>query len=383
MRYRPYGTTGLKLSVLGFGCMRFPMTDDKHMKEDEAIEMLRHAIDHGVNYLDTAWFYCNGESEIVVGKALKDGYRDKVVLSTKNPIHEPDAAKWRSRLDEQLKKLDVDCIDVYHYHGMNWKDWTENMDIPGGPATEMRKAQDEGLVKHRAFSFHDKPENLIKLIDTEEFAGMLVQYNMLDRSNEEGIAHAKEKGMGVIVMGPVGGGRLAHPSNEISQLAGEGAESTPQAALKFVMANQNVTVALSGMGSLEQVKENIAVAENAGELSESDWEQIAKNLDKVKELADLYCTGCNYCMPCPNDVDIPRNFELMNYHRIWGLTDYAKEQYARLREKKQKDDSVIDVSAEACIQCGECEPKCPQNIPIMEQLEEVARVLGKQASSIR
>ena len=149
MQYREYGKTGLKLSVLGFGCMRFPMTEDSHVKEEPTIEMLRYGIDHGINYIDTAYFYCNHESEIVVGKALKDGYRDKVVLSTKNPVHEPDGPKWRSRLDEQLRKLDTDRIDVYHFHGINWEAWTTKLDVPNGPSTEMRKALDEGIVKHR------------------------------------------------------------------------------------------------------------------------------------------------------------------------------------------------------------------------------------------
>ena len=375
MQYREYGRTGLKLSVLGFGCMRFPMTEDNHVDEEPTIEMLRYGIDHGINYIDTAYFYCNHESEIVVGKALKDGYRDRVVLSTKNPVHESDGAKWRSRLDEQLTKLDTDRIDVYHFHGINWETWTTKLDVPNGPATEMRKAVDEGIVKHQVFSFHDTPENLIKLIDTGFFEGVLLQYNLLDRANEEGIAYANEKGLGVVVMGPVGGGRLAHPSPEIAQMAGENITSTPEAALRFVMGNPGVTVALSGMGSLEQVKQNIATAEQAGDLTEHDWKTVAKNLDQVKELADLYCTGCNYCMPCPHDVDIPANFELMNLYRVWGLKDLARERYAKLGKKKQGE-AFVEAWAEACFGCGECEPKCPQHIPIRDQLEEVAKVLG-------
>jgi predicted aldo/keto reductase-like oxidoreductase len=354
--------------------MRFPMTDEKHVREDEAIEMLRYGIDNGINYIDTAWFYCGGESEIVVGKALKDGYREKVVLSTKNPIHEPDGEKWRRRLEEQLKKLDTDVIDVYHFHGINWKDWNEN--LIHGPAQEMRRAQDEGLIRHRAFSFHDSPENLIKLIDTDEFEGVLLQYNLLDRANEEGIDYAAEKGLGVVVMGPVAGGRLAAPSDEIGKLMPMNVQSTPDAALRFVIGNPNVTVALSGMSNLREVRENIATANSAGPLTDEQKDQIQRNLSEVKALADLYCTGCKYCMPCPNDVDIARNFELMNYYRVWGLEEYAKMQYAKLREKKV-DDKVIEAWAEACLGCGECEPKCPQNIPIVDRLAEVAETLGE------
>lgn len=373
MEYRAYGRTGLKLSVLGFGCMRFPMIDEQHVREDETIEMLRYGIDHGINYIDTAWFYCGGESESVIAKALRDGYREKVVLATKNPIHEPDGDKWRRRLEEQLEKLDTDVIDVYHFHGTNWKDWNEN--LLHGPAREMRRAQDEGLIKHRAFSFHDTPENLIKLIDTDEFEGVLLQYNLLDRSNEDGIAYAAEKGLGVVVMGPVAGGRLAAPSGEIGKLMPMKVKSTPEAALRFVIGNPDVTVALSGMSNLNEVRENIATANSAGKLSAAEQKQIQANLAEVTALADLYCTGCKYCMPCPNDIDIARNFELMNFYRVWGLKDYAKKEYARLGKKKS-DDATIEAWAEACTECGECEPKCPQNIPIVERLSEVADTLA-------
>lgn len=379
MKYRAYGRTGLKLSQLGFGCMRLPMKDD-HVVEDEAIRMLRHAVDHGVNYLDTAYFYCSHESEPVVGKALKDGYREKVVLSTKNPVHEPDGARWREVLEDQLRKLDVDRIDVYHFHGLNWRDWTEKMTVKGGPAEEMRRAKEEGLIGHTAFSFHDKPENLLKLVDTGEFEGVLLQYNLLDRSNEGGIAYAREKGLGVVVMGPVGGGRLAAPSGEIAKLLPGNVQSTPEAALRFVMGNPNVTVALSGMSTMGQVVENLETADRASVLSQEEWDQIQKNLGEVKALADLYCTGCNYCMPCPNDIDIPRNFLLMNYYRMWGLKDYAKDGYKRLAKKKVRredgSEEIVEAWAAGCFACGECEPKCPQNIPIPKQMEEVAAALG-------
>jgi len=379
MKYREYGRTGLKLSQLGFGCMRLPMQDD-HVVQDEAIRMLRHAIDNGINYVDTAYYYCNHESEIVIGKALKDGYRERTVLSTKNPVHEPDGAKWREVLEDQLRKLDVDRIDVYHFHSINWADWTEKMSIKGGPRDEMRRAKDEGLIGHIAFSFHDNPESLIKLVDTGEFEGVLLQYNLLDRANEGGIAYAREKGLGVVVMGPVGGGRLAAPSGEIAKLLPGNVQSTPEAALRFVMGNPNVTVALSGMSTMEQVVENLATANKATALSEEEWAQIQRNLSEVKALADLYCTGCNYCMPCPNDIDIPRNFLLMNYYRVWGLRDFAKERYAQLKEKKVRredgTEEIVEAWAEACHSCGKCEPKCPQKIPIPEQMKEVAAALG-------
>lgn len=375
MQYRQYGNTGIKLSALGFGCMRLPMVDG-NVDEDKSIEMIRYAIDHGVNYFDTAYMYCNDQSEIVLGKALKDGYRERIYLSTKNPSGDPDGSKWRRILEHQLEKLQVDYIDFYHFHGIGWQRWIETYTAPGGPLDQSRKAQEEGLIRYRVFSFHDSPDALFKLIDTGEFVGMTVQYNLLDRSNEEAIAYAASKGMGVVVMGPVGGGRLGAPSPEIQRMIPGGVKSTAEVALRFVLANPNVTVALSGMSTMEQVVENIATASRTEPLTEEEKAHVMAALEENRRLAELYCTGCNYCMPCPNGVDIPANFRAMNYYRVYGLRDHARWEYSRLGQRKV-DGELRPAWAEACLECGECEPKCPQKIEIIRQLRETAAALGK------
>ncbi len=374
MQYREYGKTGMRLSTLGYGCMRLPSVDGE-VDEDEAIRCLREAVERGVNYFDTAWFYHGGNSEIVLGRALKDGYRERIFLSTKNKEKTTDGKKWRSLLDEQLVKLDVDYLDVYHFHGINWEQWTEKLSVPGGPLDEMRNAQKEGIVKHCAFSFHGDAGDVMKLVDTGEFDGMLVQYNLLDRSNEEGIAYANSKGMGVIVMGPVGGGRLGGASKALQEMIPGDVKSTPEAALRFVMSNPNVTVALSGMSAMDHVLQNTETASKEEALSPEEREQIEAMLEENKRLSDLYCTGCNYCMPCPNDVDIPGNFRLMNFLKVYDLDAHARDGYSGMAKKKV-DGVETDVSASACHQCGECEPKCPQDIPIIDQLEEVAEALA-------
>ena len=216
----------------------------------------------------------------------------------------------------------------------------------------------------------------MKLIDTGEFEGMLCQYNLLDRLNEEAIAHAHEKGLGVAIMGPVGGGRLVAPSERIQEIVG-GAKSTPEVALRFVLSNPNVTLALSGMNSIAMVEENAATVSREETLTAEEKQKVLGMLTETKRLSDLYCTGCNYCMPCPNDIDIPANFSAMNYHRVWGLEEHARQLYERLGKKKKPDGTVVEAWAEACIECGECEPKCPQNIPIREQLKETAAALGE------
>jgi predicted aldo/keto reductase-like oxidoreductase len=216
---------------------------------------------------------------------------------------------------------------------------------------------------------------MIKCIDTGLFATLTCQYNLLDRANEKAMAHAHEKGMGVIIMGPVGGGRLVAPS-QFQQFITAGAKSTPEIALRFVLSNPAVSTALSGMNKIEQVEENVATASRAQLLSDEERLRVLEMLEKNKKLADLYCTGCNYCMPCPNEVQIPTNFRLMNYHRVYGLSEHARRQYRAISPTGWGENKGR--RADECKECGKCEPKCPQKIPIMEQLKEVAAALGVQ-----
>ena len=376
MQYKEYGKTGDKVSRLGFGLMRLPMIED-HVDMEISIALIRKAIELGVNYLDSAEGYCRGESQIAFGKAIK-GLRDKIFVSTKNGYKGESGDEWRERLDTSLERIDVDYIDFYHSHGLSW-DQYQGMLGKGGPIERFRQVKEEGLVRHMCFSCHDSPENMIKLLDTGDFDGMLCQYNLLDRRNEPAIAHAQELGLGIAIMGPVGGGRLVAPSDEITSWVESGAKSTPEVALRFVLSNPGVTLALSGMNSMAMVEENTATAGREEPLSDLERQKVLEMLEETKRMSELYCTGCGYCMPCPNDVDIPENFRLMNYYRVFGLADYAREGYKRLEKKRKRDGTVLEAWAAACIECGECEPKCPQNIPIREQLKETHAALGEES----
>jgi uncharacterized protein len=244
---------------------------------------------------------------------------------------------------------------------------------------EARKAQAEGLVRHVGFSSHDTVDNIVKLIDTDEFAGMLVQYNFLDRHNEPAIARAAEKGMGVSIMGPIAGGRLAMPQGIPVGGNNQRAVRIPELALRFVWSNPGVSVALSGMNELAQIDENVSAANQPMRMDSGETSDIRHLLEENQKLADLYCTGCAYCMPCPNEINIPENFRYMNWHRVWGLTDEAKKAYAKLSVEGTWTPWAGKISgrkAEECIQCGDCEPKCPQNIAIVKQLEQVAQALA-------
>ncbi len=314
MIYKPFGKTGIELSALGFGAMRLPMAGEKRVDDEKAVPLMRKAFAIGVNYVDTAPYYCGKDSERAVGLALK-GWRDKVYLSTKNPATDSRNDKWRKNLENSLKKLDTKYIDFYHFWGIGL-DSFRKMVKPGGPVDDAYKALEEGLIKHLCFSFHDKAENMPAIIDSDLFTSVLCQYNLLDRANEQNIAYAKKKGLGVIIMGPVGGGRLGAPSDVVRRLLKTEIKSSAEMALRFVLANPNVNMALSGMENEKMLEENVKIASIGGQLTEAELEQVKAMLDENKRLMDLYCTGCNYCMPCPQHINIPHLFSLMNYQRV-------------------------------------------------------------------
>ena len=226
----------------------------------------------------------------------------------------------------------------------------------------MRKAKDQGMIRHICSSFHDSNESLVKLVDTGYIESVTLQYNMLDRKLEEGIAYAREKGMGVVVMGPVAGGRLGSTSPVLEELLPH-ISRVPELALRFVLANPNVTVALSGMSTMQQVQENVVTASDQITLTSDDRSAIDEQLERLRNMADLCCTGCEYCMPCPEEVNIAHIFRKYNEARVYGLWDQARTAY-------QEWQWVSGKRADACVECGECEDKCPQQIPIREQLAE-------------
>ena len=382
MQYVTLGKTGARVSVLGFGAMRLPQLDDKTCDYEKSTPLLRRGLDLGINYIDTAYVYINGTSEIAVGKAIKGYDRSSLHIATKIPVGKKEDATesvWRAKLEESLRRFDISYIDFILFHGLTWEAFDGWVSKPTMALAAARKAQSEGLVRHICFSSHDNEDNIVNLIDTGEFELMLVQYNFLDRHNEPAIARAGEKDMGVVIMGPVAGGRLAMPQSVVVDQEGVLEVSTPELALRFVWNNSNCHVALSGMNAMQQIEENVAAANRKVAMTEEENAQILELVEKNQKLADLYCTGCAYCMPCPNGVNIPENFRYMNWYRVWGMEKEAKQAYANLSEKGAWGPwagRIEGLKAQDCIQCGECEPKCPQNIPIIDQLQQVAETLG-------
>jgi uncharacterized protein len=365
MMLKDFGKTGVKVMPLGFGAMRLPMVNignEEFVELDKAVETIRHAIDSGINYFDTGLFYCAGESEVALGQALR-GRRDKVILTTKaTKMSMKNPGDLRRMLEHQMSKLDTDYLDFYCFHGIGWEIFHE-ADKATGWVKDMLQAKDEKLIRHIGFSFHDAPESIPKLVDLGLFEMITCQYNYLDRKNAAGLAYAREKGLATVVMGPLGGGRLTQVPPFVRDAADVTVESAVDLALRFVLSNPNVDVALSGMTTPQMVDENLAAVKK-GLLTSDEQAKLNVLLEHTAGLADLYCTGCGYCMPCPQEVNIPARFSAMNTHKVYGLTQNAKENYSRIT----KNDGE-------CTECGACETKCPQKIQIIKQLKETEAAL--------
>lgn len=375
MQYRKYEKLGFDVSILGFGCMRLPLMpgiegnepDAGKIDETEAIRMIRYAIDGGVNYIDTAYPYHYGNSEILVGKALKDGYREKVKLATKLPVwllkNKEDFDRY---LDEQLEKLQTDHIDVYLMHALNKKSWNtiKELDVLGS----LKRAIESGKVKSPGFSFHEDISFFRTILDSFDWGMCQIMYNyMEDREWEKHLNHINSKGIAVVVMEPLLGGKLAsEPPAEVEKVWKEsGYDRSPADwSFKWIYNNPKITLALSGMSTMEQVVENLKIAENSmpDSLSKKELDTIDKVRDMYSNLIKVKCTGCKYCIPCPNNVAIPEIFEYYNNATAYNIQKQSAKSYVGLMKSK-KDASL-------CIECGKCEEACPQKLPIIEHLKE-------------
>ena len=375
MQYRRFGNTGVNISTLGFGCMRLPEIQKEdgswEVDQEKTNAMLMRAYELGVNYFDTALYYCHSNSEIAIGKALKP-IRDKVYISTKCPLElvkEP--GDFRKTLETSLKKLDTPYVDFYHFWGINQKTFDEKI-VPMNLIAEAQKLKEEGLIRHISFSFHDSPDALKHIIDNGMgLESVLLQYNLLDRANEEMIQYAAKKGLGVVVMGPVGGGRLAAPT-ELAAKLGTEAVNTYELAFKFVLGNPGVCCALSGMQTIDMVEQNAKVASLENPMSEEEWRRVGESLENLKKFSELYCTGCGYCQPCPKGINIPKIFQAYTYLNVYGLTDLAKNTWKGYLTNEKNP----GVSPAECVNCGYCERKCPQHLKVRELLKKVEGVLS-------
>ena len=387
MLYRKLGKTGCEVSVLGFGCMRLPLqhglessTDifdpTKPIDEEQAIAMIHHAIENGVNYFDTAYPYHGGQSESLLGRAMS-GYRDKVLLATKSPIWLIEGAIDFDRfLDEELGKLNSFYVDFYLMHGLNRQSWHRIKEL--GVLDFLEKIQADGRAQHVGFSFHDDVGTFKEIVDSYDWAMCLIQYNYFDehyQAGKEGLQYAASRGLGVVVMEPLRGGKLTDGIPSEVQAIWDSADEkrTPaEWALRWVWNHPEVSTALSGMSTMAQVEENIQIAKNAkvNSLTLGELDVIGRVTSTYRQMLKIDCTGCAYCMPCPNGVDIPLNLSLYNDTFMFKDSEIAYMLYKHMLAPEQK--------ASHCAECGECEEHCPQHLEVREELKRVHERLAEE-----
>jgi predicted aldo/keto reductase-like oxidoreductase len=371
VQYRDYGNTGIKVSALGFGVAKLPMAGDgadARVNDELAIPIIRAAYDGGINYYDSAWNYLNNDSQRILGLAL-NSVRDKVYYATKLPcwlVKERDDF-WRY-LMATLENMDTNYIDFYHFHGLDAETFARLKTLKIINSAE--RALANGYIRHLSFSFHDSPEVMRGFIDTGLFESLLCQYNMIDRKNEGPMAYAAEKGMGVAVMGPTGGGILARGGPDFVKRMGSGAASAAEMAFRFVWGNPAVSTALSGMDSVGQVMENLRYAENSGAVGVSEIEKMDASAGELNKFNDIYCSNCEYCRDCPKGIKIGTVFRMYINHKVWGLSAEAKNAYAGLGEGSWNGNHP-----EACTDCGACTERCPQKLDVPAELRRVSAVL--------
>jgi hypothetical protein len=369
MILRDFGKrSGHKVPPVSIGAMRLP----KDL--DAAVELLRAAIDRGMRYIDTSRGY--PDSEWVVGRALKGGYRKKVFLSTKwcpwgmkfIPADDSSAGCVRRHIEEQMKRLDVDYLDYYQVWSVNSRENYNQAVARGGMVEGILKAKKEGLVRHTGFTTHDSVESLLKYIKKADWCDILLtSYNLLNTKYAPVIEAARSVGIGTVVMNPVGGGALAKSSPILAALAREvGAVSTADLAVRYVLSNPDIDTMLCGINKLSDVSDSISSVER-GAFSPGQLKKINRCLEEIRKQASSFCTGCKYCMPCPEGIDIPFVMNCILDARYWGFEESARERYRNFKGKK----------ADSCVKCGKCEKKCTQHLKIIKEMASAVKMFGK------
>ena len=359
MKYRKFGKTDLTPSILGFGMMRMKKKEDGSFDEEWSIKALRHAIDNGLSYVDTAYIY--GDSERVTGLCLQDGYRDKVTLATKLPVSQMTCEEDFERfLDEQLQRLQTDHIDAYLLHTLNrnlWENYVKRFNI----LAHAEKARADGKIRYLGFSFHDSLDAFKEILNGyDKWDFCQIQLNYMDihyQAGLEGLRLAHEKGLAVVIMEPLRGGDLANVPENVAQLL---PKSPVESALDYLWNMKEVNVVLSGMCEIEQVEQNLSYANRAhvGMLTDAQRKAIETAGDRMRQTISVPCTGCNYCEVCPQNIAISQIFKLFNKRQADGNYIGAKEASRALGKQ----------NGQSCISCGLCAEKCPQQIPVYEKL---------------
>ncbi|MBN1623481.1 MAG: aldo/keto reductase [Clostridia bacterium] len=379
MKYRKWNKINKEISVLGFGAMRLPVLDGDYSTIDEptATEMIRHAIDSGVNYIDTAYPYHGEKGEIFVGKVLKDGYREKVFLTTKLPVGRlKEKGDMEKIFNEQLMKLDVEYLDFYLLHAVNRNSWENCKKL--GVMDYLKKLKKEGKIRNIGFSFHDSPEIFKEVADSYDWDLIQIQFNYADtriQAGMESFDYAREKGFNIVIMEPLKGGTLADelPEELIAHFESSGYDMSPvEWAFRWLYNFPEVKLILSGMSTMKQVEDNLRIFDNAeaNSMSEDEIRVMKEAIEIIEKNTAVPCTDCKYCLPCPSGVKIPVMFKLYNSYTSFSSKEKAVARYKGWREMDENK-----FTADQCIRCNQCIEKCPQGIAIPDKLEELDKIL--------
>lgn len=372
MVYRKMEKLGEEVSLLGFGCMRFPLTKEGQIDEERSEKMIDRAMEAGINYYDTAHVYHAGKSEPFVGKALKKYDRSQFYLATKlsswtlNTTEDVEAV-----FQEQLELLQTDYIDFYLLHCLNKTIWQKIHDL--GALDIVKRLKSEGKIRHLGFSFHDDYEMFETIIKAEPWDFCQIQLNYMDTEIQAGLKGydlAEKLGIPVIIMEPLKGGFLTSFAEDIQDKMKQAAKNRSVAswAMRYIGALPNVKVVLSGMSTEEQLEDNLATFEQFEPLNTEEQKVLEQVVKDIKSRQRNGCTDCKYCMPCENGVNIPKNFAVWNEYAMYLNQNATKNAY--FNEIKEEN------RASACVSCGACEEVCPQKIPIREHLKQVQEELN-------
>jgi predicted aldo/keto reductase-like oxidoreductase len=370
---------GRPAGLLGFGCMRFPLDADGEVDEERAIALLRRGIDGGINYIDTAYGYHDGKSEGIVGRALADGYREKVILTTKLPGWETDTTEDFERIfTEQLTRLRTDYVDFYLVHSLYDELWDKLQELD--VLTFLDKIRADGRAKKIGFSFHDEFPVFEKILSAYDWDVCQIQYNLVDeqyQAGRKGLELARTKGIDVIIMEPLRGGALVNriPPDIDACWKRSGIDRSPvEWAFRFAADDPGVKVILSGMSDEAQVGQNLAIfSRTFAPLSDNELKVIREVQDLYKSKIKVSCTGCEYCLPCPHNVAIAKIFSLYNNIFMFEDVERSREKYRALVED-EKDQGQCDA-------CGICESLCPQHLEIRKMLREADSFLKDDTST--
>ena len=367
MYYKQYGDTDMKVSAIGFGAMRYDEDDIAAGNFEKCAEIALYANSMGINYFDTAPFYCDDKSETVTGIALSQMKRDEVFVTSKTNFStlgmNPSCDDFRRRLETSLDRLQTDYIDFYHMWCMlNIASWERHMDVLYGFFEE---AKSEGLIRNIVFSSHMQGGDVEQVVESGKFKGMLLGYNALNyRFRQSGIESAHQNGMGVVVMNPLGGGMIPDNPELFSYLASGTDLTVPQAALRFVASHKEVTVTLAGCTTKKHIDDAVKAVEG---LQEQPAAEIVKQYEGEGLALNNLCTGCGYCDSCPEGIAVPKFMDVYNIKLLRGGGDTCQ---SRIKMHWNIDKS----ETEKCIKCGLCESLCTQHLPIMDRLEEIANL---------